>query len=492
MVRPSPFHVLAFVACLTAPWDSPADAAGLLVPRDGSAPIQLQSHRVTVTIDDGLARTTVRQTFINPHRRALEAIYVFPVPEQAALVDLVMEAGGQRLEGLLAERRAARSAYDAIVRKGKDPALLEQIGRSTFRLSVFPVLPDQETMVELTWIEVVPLQAGEYRYVYPLALAGSLTSTERDLTLDVTVRSSAPMVSVSSPSSAMATALVSPHEARASFERSRATLDQDLTVVAKVSAQEPSLGARVFKNPGGDAFFAAVITPPDLTPDRMLPRDVTLALDVSGSMQGAKLDQARSAAIQMITDLRETDRANVILFNSFLRRFREEPVPMTAENRRDALRFVADATATGGTALGDVIEAISQAPTTRGRPSIAVVLTDGLPSVGKTDPGDIVRAARVAGNRSMQVWTFGVGHDVDAALLDGVAAATGARCEIFRDKEEIEPRLRAFSARTASPAIADLRLTVGGRVVDGALPHPLGVAYLGEQVVITGRVPGSG
>jgi hypothetical protein len=109
--------VLAAFAAMVITTAVPADAAGIHVPRDGSPPIAVKSHRVTVTVTDGLASTTLRQTFVNPHSRALEAIYLFPVPTDAALVDLAMEVGGQRLEGLLAERKQARRVYDQIVRQ---------------------------------------------------------------------------------------------------------------------------------------------------------------------------------------------------------------------------------------------------------------------------------------------------------------------------------------------------------------------------------------
>ncbi|MEN8152154.1 MAG: VIT domain-containing protein, partial [Planctomycetota bacterium] len=134
-----------------------AGAAGMLIPRNGGSPIKVREHEVSVEIADGLAKTTLRQTFVNPHGRALEAIYVFPLPEDAALVDVAMEVGGQRLEGLLVERSRARAIYDQIVSSRRDPALVEKIGRNRFRLSVFPVLPRVRTIVELTWIEQVPL-----------------------------------------------------------------------------------------------------------------------------------------------------------------------------------------------------------------------------------------------------------------------------------------------------------------------------------------------
>ena len=130
-----------------------ARGAGILVPRDGTAPIEVKSHRVSVVLEDGLAKTTLRQTFVNPHRRPLQAIYLFPVPRTASLMDVAMEVNGERLEGLLIERRRARRIYEGIVSQSRDPALVEQIGPETFRLSVFPVMPQKDTVVELTWID---------------------------------------------------------------------------------------------------------------------------------------------------------------------------------------------------------------------------------------------------------------------------------------------------------------------------------------------------
>ena len=108
-----------------------AHASGVLLTRPGGVPLQIQSRRVQVTLADGMARTTLRQTFFNTGSRAVEGVYLFPLPEGASLVDLAMEVGPLRLEGFLAERRTARRAYDSLVRRRVDPALVEQVGRSS-------------------------------------------------------------------------------------------------------------------------------------------------------------------------------------------------------------------------------------------------------------------------------------------------------------------------------------------------------------------------
>ena len=469
---------------------TPAQAAGVLVPRDGRAPVRVRSQRVSARLEDGLARTTVRQTFVSPHRGALEAIYVFPVPEGAALVDVAMEVGGQRLEGLVVERKKARRVYNEIVRGRRDPALVEQIGRGTFRLSVFPVLPDVETVVELTWIEHANLADGRYRYTYPLALSGDTTQTEQDLTFTLEIASTAALLAVTSPTEGMDIVIRSKNAAVASFEQHRARLDRDLVVEARVGAPQASLGVRTFRDTNGALYLAAVVTPPTAASKDAIPRDVTLLLDVSGSMAGVKIIQARAAALYLVENARDIDRVNVIRFNAAVDAFAAAPAAMTAENRAALAAFVRDTDSGGSTALGDALDVALAEPVAPGRVRTIVLLSDGRATVGLTDTTQIVKRARASAQKGARVYAFGVGSDLDEGLLRGVSAATRGRAEVFRQGEEIEGRLSAFLRRTAAPVLADLALTADGARLAEVYPRPVPDVFLGEQSVLTTRIRG--
>jgi Ca-activated chloride channel family protein len=477
-----------------------ARGAGVLVPRGGLATIEVESHRVEVVIEDGLARTTLRQTFINPHPRVLEALYLFPLPRDAALCGLALEVDGQRLEGLLVERKKAREVYDAIVRERRDPGLVEKIGSESFRLSVYPVAPGKPTVVELQWIEAVPLRDGKYRYVYPLANEGAATEVTGDLTANVVIRSSARLSEVSSETAAMATHLVSPHEARASLEIVKGKLDRDLVVTAQVEQVEPSLSLRVYRDGHGEPYFAATITPPSKDDSPPLPRDVTLLIDESGSMHGDKLEQAKRAATWMLERLRPIDRVQIVLFSDFARGSAEAPMPATPENVAAAKEFVAGATTKGGTNIGAALdEAARPMPMngddgdeTGGRVALTVLITDGRPTLGITSSAGLIArgtAAREAGSR---VYAFGIGADVDTALLEGLAGAGGGEAEAIRATGDVESRLVAFWKRTETPWLDAIDLTIGGRRVAELLPHPLPPVHRGEQLILTGRVAAAG
>lgn len=481
-------HALILAVVLVCLLAGVADAAGLLLPRDGGDPIRLRSQRVTAVVEDGIARTTVRQTFLSGRSDAVEAIYTFPVPEGAALVDVAMETGGQRYEGLLAERQVARRTYDSLVRRKIDPAIVEQVGRDTFRLSVYPVLPAQETVVEITWIQTCPLVNGEMRYLYPLALAGDAAMTEQDFTFTLAMRSAATIVACESSTPGVTPRMSGLREVRASFEKTGAKLDRDIAVTARIAVSEASLGVKTFRGAKGDGYFAAVVTPPAVDDSQILARDITLVMDVSGSMQGEKFEQARASALYLLDRLRTRDAVNVILFSDTLRRFADAPVDATPENIAKLREFVAAASADGGTALGDALRAASEMKAREGRVAMAVVLTDGLPTVGITDKDEICGFGKAATANGVRMFTFGIGTDVDAALLDGVALAGRGVSEVFRAGGETESRLRSFLTRTASPVLANLKVTIDGRAADDLYPRPVADVFLGEQAVLTGRI----
>ena len=480
----------AVVACLVIG----SSASAQLVPRDGSPALAVKSHRVEATVEDGLAETRVRQTFINTFDRPLEAIYLFPLPEGAALVDVAMEVGGQRLEGLLAERKQARKVYDDIVRTKRDPALVEQIGRNRFRLSVFPVVPHEETVVEIAWIQHVPLEQGGFRYEYPLAAAGQRVAAPQDLTFTVTFRSSAPLAEVIASRDDVQVVRVGEFEATAALEVTDTEVEGDLVVTARVEAPTPTLAVKTYRACAGeDGWFVATITPPRPRADEQIPRDVTLVLDTSGSMgANGKIEQAKASALWLLEHLRPVDRVNVIRFSSDVEALHDAPVDATPENCAALAAWVEGFRAKGSTAFGDALARALRAPVTEGRVSTIVLLTDGRPTIGEQDPVKLVEMAKRGGEQGVRVFPFGVGSDAQAGLLRGVAAAGRGKAEIFRPGGEIAARLTSFLARTAAPVLAAPGFAVDGVPVHDVLPRPLPDAYLGEQLTITGRYRGAG
>jgi len=136
--------------------------------------LTIKYHRVTVTIEDQVATTHVDQVFVNEGRHEVEGTYIFPLPEEATISEFAMWVDGQKLEGQVLERDEARRIYEDIVRRRRDPALLEYAGRDAFQASIYPIPPGGERRIELEYSQVLEIDNGlvespEHRKVLPPA-----------------------------------------------------------------------------------------------------------------------------------------------------------------------------------------------------------------------------------------------------------------------------------------------------------------------------------
>jgi len=462
-------------------------AAGVLLPRDGSRPIEVKSHRVTVVIEGGLARTTLRQTFVNPHHRPLEAIYAFPLPRDAALVDVAMEVNNVRLTGLLLERQRGRKIYNEIVSSQKDPALVEQIGPGTFRLSVFPVVPRKDTVVELTWIQQLPDNRGVCHYVYPLALARGKAKTKQEFAFNLTVKADGGAAVVTSPLKDMEIAPADAGAQTASFTRIQAGLDQDVVVNIAREVQTPTVRIRTFRRKTGDGWFQITVTTPKAKAEYRLPLDLTLVIDNSRSMRGEKLERAKEAALKLIDGLRPGDSVNVVGFSSKSNVLSGEPLTVTDANVVSAWEFVKGLKAEGGTALGDALEQALRIEQAADRARIVVLFTDGVPTMGLTDPQRIIDLARSGGARGLRIFAFGLGDDVNPVLLAAMARASNGRAVLCRSGEDLKTSMDGFLEQVTSPALDDVKIIVPGALIRDVFPRPAPVGFLGEQISFVGR-----
>jgi uncharacterized protein YegL len=470
---------------------SPAPLFAQLVTRGGAASeVALTTQTVTATLEDGLACVAVRQVFRYDGPSEVEAVYTFPLPAEASLTGLVLTVAGDRLEGALTERKQARRVYDDILHRRRDPALIEQIGDGLFRLSVFPVVPNVDTVVELEYVQRAPLFEGAFHLTVPL---GGASARSAATTATIDVRSSAALGSVTA---SLPDALVQRDGARraiVSWERSAGTEPPaGLALTAMLADGEPSFDVTTYRDTAGDGWFVAVYSPGTPSEQRLLPRDVLLVLDTSGSMQGHKLAEAKRSAHWLIDHLREQDRVNIVRFSSDVTAALPDLALATPETRATLHAAIDRFTAVGSTALGDALVHVASVPPVEGRARTVVLLTDGRPTFGETSPTALIELARKIGEAGLRLHTFGVGDDVDEGLLRGAAAAGRGHAELFANALEVEPRLRRFLSRTGSPVLRELALTARGVAVSGLHPRIIPDAYLGEQVVFAGRFDGHG
>ncbi|HEX8558369.1 MAG TPA: VIT and VWA domain-containing protein [Pyrinomonadaceae bacterium] len=492
------FFGLALMALATAT----ADAQGVIVPgpcqrcpgpRPRPVPpprsLPVKSIKIETKIAAQVATTHVEQVFRNDTDATLEGTYFFPIPESASVSEFAIWDGDRRLVGEVRSREEARRIYDEIVRRQRDPGLLEYAGRDLFQASVFPIAPHSDKRLELTYTQVLKAEGETVAYRYPLGTGRNVSQITGSVSGSVEIEGREPLRNVYSPSHEVEVARAGERRARVSFESAAGREPQDFQLFYTLSDAEFGMTLLTHREPGKQGFFLMTISPKDgLAEQEYSAKDVVFVLDTSGSMDEAgKMEKARAALLFGVRSLRPSDRFNVINFAS------EEHLMTTgllaADERGRAMgeEFIRRLRPAGGTNInGALLAGMAQFDRSE-RPRFLVFLTDGLPTVGEARAeriADNARAARVPGVR---LFTFGVGYDVNTALLDKLAAENGGAAEYVEPKEDLEVKVSNFFTKINHPVLTDLALDMGGAETDLVYPRELPDVFRGTQVTLIGR-----
>ena len=487
--------LIVLAACLApAP---PALADGIIIPEPPPSPIveppalTIRYHHVEVRIEGSVAETKVDQVFVNESRFPVEGMYVFPLPEDAAISQFDLIVDGQRMEGKLLEREEARRIYEDIVRRQRDPALLEYVGRGAFQARIFPIPAGGERRVQISYTQTLRQENGLYQYVYPLDTERFSARPIQSVSIAVELAADAPLRAVYSPSHEVAVERLDDRHARIGYEATHVLPDRDFALYFSTAADPFAVNLISYRPAGEDGYFLLFITPDDRRPqEEIIARDVVLVLDTSGSMQGQKIEQAKAAARYILEQLRPEDRFNVIDFSTGVRSFsrRLEPASQVPE----AVRYVEGLRAAGGTNIHRaLLEALTLAEDPS-RPFVVLFLTDGLPTEGVTDIDRIIQAVDEAAGKQARIFAFGVGYDVNTLLLDTITQRHGGVATYVLPEERIDEKVSALYAKINAPLLVAPAVDFGGLHVMELYPDPLPDIFLGSQLIIAGRYRAGG
>ncbi|MCP5526626.1 MAG: VWA domain-containing protein [Verrucomicrobiales bacterium] len=464
-------------------------------PPHAFAPLEVAYHRVTVDIRDQVARTSVEQAFRNPEARQLEGYYIFPVPKGTQLDAISMEVGGEMLPAELLDADQARRLYEDIVRKHRDPALLEYAGQALFKVRIFPIEPLGTKRVRLSYTQLLTADTGMVEYRYPLNTEKFSAAPIKEVSVKVELKGRGPLKSVFSPTHEVEVARRGGREATVGFEALNVRPDRDFQLLFSRDSGDVDLRLLTHASSDGDGFFLLLAAPDvELSGDRVAPKDVVFVLDTSGSMAGGKLDQARKALQFCLANLNERDRFDIIRFSTEAEPLFHGLQPPDAGRRQQAAAFLAKLRPLGGTAIHDaLLTSLRERPVDGERPFLVIFLTDGLPTVGEVKNDVIVDAVKSAGGGLTRVFCFGLGHDVNTHLLDRITETTRARSQYVLPEEDIELKVSSFFAKVSDPVLAEPRLTLDSPVRLARMhPSPLPDLFKGDQLVVVGRFAGRG
>ncbi|MEW5742031.1 MAG: VIT and VWA domain-containing protein [Myxococcota bacterium] len=482
--------VLALVV-LAAPL---ALAQGMLIPTDTSmGPLGIKYQRVSAEIVDGAAVTKVEQVFVNSSNRQLEAHFVFPLPKGAALQDFYLWINGKKTKGEVLEKQKAAEIYEGIVRRLQDPGLLEYIDTDAFRARVFPVPANGEQKIELSFSQVLDFTGGLYQYHYPLG-AGSRgaprLNVKQDFVFSATIKSKTPLRSIYSPTHRIGVSRKNDNDAVAGLEMGPGTdISRDLDLFYTVS--DKAVGLTLLSHrpdqeqPG---FFMALISPKtDTKADEVIAKRITFVMDTSGSMMGDRIKLARDSLKYCVQKLNPKDEFNVVRFSTDVEALFEKPQLASEANVKKALEFVSGLEAIGGTAIDDALaRALKDGEGKGERPHMVMFITDGHPTVGETEESAIATRAK-SSNKGSRVFTFGVGDDLNARLLDRIAEDGAGTSDFVRDGKDFELKIGGFYDKVANPVLADVALDLAAFGAYDVYPKRLGDLFKGQQLVVMGR-----
>ncbi len=449
--------------------------------------LQIRSQRVTVTIEEQVARTHVEQVFYNPNDWVIEGTYFFPLPKDAVISDFVLWIDGQPVQGEVLDANQARETYEAIVRQMIDPALLEFVDRGAVRARIFPIPPGGERKIELEYVQALPADKGLVRYIYPMSMEKLSPYPIEQLSIRVDVRSNIPLRAVYSPSHNVDLVWEDNFHVTAGYEGSNIQPEGDFALYFSQGEGE-AFHLLSYIDPSDPVdphgFFMLLLAPRPDAQVGSIPKDVLIVMDRSGSMEGEKFQQAQGAATFILEHLNPADRFNVLTFSTGMDLFSERLQPAGEADR--AVRWVEQQVALGGTDINRaLLEAAVMADNER--PTYLIFLTDGLPTEGVTDSQRILDQLEDVARRNLRLFAFGVGYDVDTFLLDSLAEAHHGTSTYVGPGERLDETISRFFEKISTPVMTDLTLDFGDLAVFDLYPSPLPDLFVGSQIVVVGR-----
>jgi Ca-activated chloride channel family protein len=477
--------------------------------RPDTRPLTLSSVVASASIDDQAATTTLVMTITNPTGRQQEAQVLIPVPQGATVRSFQLDSAGPEPTARILPREEARRLYDSIVAASRDPGLLEFAGFNVIKSSVFPVPAAGSQTVRISYENLLASDtttAGT-RIDYTLPRTESLQAGGAEWSFSMEVRSRRPIASIYSPSHEIATERLGAGHVKVRTIRS-AGASGTLRISSLLEPQQgDAMAASILLYPDpeigagqGGYFLLLGGFPPVTGQDRReaLKREVTIVLDRSGSMRGEKIEQAREGARQVLEGLADGEFFNIIDYSDSIQSFADKPVKKDKDSLARARGYLKDIQANGGTNIHDaIIEALRPRPT-EGTLPVVLFLTDGLPTVGKTSEKHIRAAAEKANAHQRRVFTFGVGVDVNSALLSRLADASRGAPTFVLPGEDVEVKVSQVFRRLSGPVLAAPVLTeVKGddgpsRAIRELLPRRLPDAFDGDQLVVLGKYTRAG
>jgi Ca-activated chloride channel family protein len=481
-------------------------------------PLPLKHTEVQASISGYISTVNVRQKFENPFNEKIEAVYMFPLPEKAAVSEFLMIIGDRRIRGVLREKEEAEAMYNEARSQGYRASLLVQHRPNIFEQKVANIEPGKSIDVDIKYFHTLSYSDGWYSFVFPTVvgprynapghqdpivpvrrgtiLAAGKTAVRylrpkersaHNLSIDVAIDAGVVIEELKS-SHNVVTSRDTAESATVALESQTTIPNRDFILEFRVAGDTIKSNLLTYEDPDThQGYFTLMIYPPqELDSLSRRPMEMVFVIDCSGSMNGRPLEQARNAVAAALDRLEEGDTFQIIRFSDNSSQFGATPVPATRQNLELARRYLEDLNGTGGTQMIEGVKAALDFPHDPARLRFVSFMTDGY--IG--NEGDILAEVhrRIGSSR---IFSFGVGSSVNRYLLERMAKEGRGAVAYLGPRDPADEIMGNFFNRISHPALTDVRIDWGSMAVTDVYPAKFPDLFVGRPVVVTGKYLGA-
>jgi Ca-activated chloride channel family protein len=499
----------------------PAVTQGALRVLDKNGNVQgecpLKHTDVQADISSFIARVRVTQEFQNPYSDKIEAVYVFPLPQDGAVDEMVMQVGERRIVGQIKPREEARRIYEAAKAQGHVASLLDQERPNIFTQSVANIMPGEQVKVTISYVEILNYEDGVYQFVFPMVVGpryipGGATGRQgtgwapdttrvpdashitppvtpegmragHDVSVCVRIQAGLALGEIASKLHEVVVESQGPSGATVALRKKAVIPNKDFILRYTVAGAEIGDALLMHASRPGDGFFTLILQPPKrVAVEKVAPKEMIFVIDSSGSQMGWPIEKAKETMKLCIERMNPDDTFNLLAFSNNTVALFDRPQPNTEDNRERALRFLGERLGSGGTEMMKAILAALTPPPDAKRLRIVCFMTDGF--VGN-DFEIIDGVKRNLGQA--RFFSFGVGNSVNRFLLDKMAEEGRGAVEYVTLNTPGEQAARKFHERIANPILTDISVDWGRLPVRDVYPKLLPDLFSSRPLVIRGR-----
>ena len=456
-------------------------------------PFTLTNTDVKGKISGNISRVEVTQTFQNPYDKPLEAIYVFPLPDQAAVDDMEIQIGDRVIKGNIKKREEAKAIYERARQEGRTAGLLEQERDNIFTQSLANIKPNEQIKVTIRYTESLKFEQGDYEFVFPMVVGPRYitgqaidpqgntiqvpdasritppvlrpeTRSGNDISVSLQIDAGVPIRNLYSTSHRL-DIKNNGETVELKLAKGDNIPNKDLIVRYKVSGDRTAPTILTTTTDQGAHFATYLIPAIAYRPDQIVPKDVVFLMDTSGSQSGDPIVKSQELMRRFINGLNPNDTFTIIDFSNTTRQLSSYPLPNTAANRQRAMRYIDQVDANGGTELMNGINAVTKFPAASdGRLRSIVLITDGY--IGNDN--EVIAAVQKNLKSGNRLYSFGVGSSVNRYLLERVAEVGRGTARVIRQDEPTAIVAEKFFRQINNPVLTNIQVKWEG---DGAAPE---------------------